>query len=209
MTDEELMWSVKKSEQILHTPIFDVEKRNEESATGINGDYMVINATEWVTIIPIYQGNFVLVRQTIIPIYQGNFVLVRQYRHGLGKITAEFPGGMCDEGEDPVESAYRELEEETGFKTGKMTVLGVCSPNPAIFSNSITVCLAEDLTPTNELHLDDDEVLMYETVPIDEVLMYETVPIDEVINSFCKGEYVNAFMGTALALYLRHIQPDK
>ena len=139
MTDEELMWSVKKSEQILHTPIFDVEKRNEESATGINGDYMVINATEWVT---------------IIPVYQGNFVLVRQFRHGLGKITAEFPGGMCDVGEDPVESAYRELEEETGFKTGKMTVLGVCSPNPAIFSNSITVCLAEDLTPTNELHLE-------------------------------------------------------
>ena len=183
MTDEELMWSVKKSEQILHTPIFDVEKRNEESATGINGDYMVINATEWVT---------------IIPVYKGNFVLVRQYRHGLGKITAEFPGGMCDEGEDPVESAYRELEEETGFKTGKMTVLGVCSPNPAIFSNSITVCLAEDLTPTNELHLDDDEVLMY-----------ETVPIDEVIDSFCKGEYVNAFMGTALALYMRHVQSEK
>ena len=143
MTDEELMWSVKGSEQILHTPIFDVEKRREESATGISGDYMVINATEWVT---------------IIPVYKGNFVLVRQYRHGLGKITAEFPGGMCDEGEDPVESAYRELEEETGFKTGKMTVLGVFSPNPAIFSNSITVCLAEDLTPTNELHLDADEV---------------------------------------------------
>ena len=104
---------------------------------------------------------------------------------------------MCDEGEDPVESAYRELEDETGFKTGKMTVLGVCSPNPAIFSNSITVCLAEDLTPTNELHLDDDEVLMY-----------EMVPIDEVINSFCKGEYVNAFMGTALALYMRHEQAE-
>ena len=100
MTDEELMWSEKSREQILHTPIFDVEKRREESATGISGDYMVINATEWVT---------------IIPVYQGNFVLVRQYRHGLGAITAEFPGGMCDEGEDPVKSAYRELEEETGY----------------------------------------------------------------------------------------------
>ena len=180
MSDEELMWSVKKSEKILDTPIFEVEKRSEESATGIKGDYVVINATEWVT---------------IIPVYQGNFVLVRQFRHGLGKITAEFPGGMCDVGENPVESAYRELEEETGFKTGKMTVLGVCSPNPAIFSNSITVCLAEDLTPTNVQHLDHDEVLTY-----------ETVPIDEVINSFCEGEYTNAFMGTALALYLRHLR---
>ena len=179
MTDEELMWSVKGSEQILHTPIFDVDKRSEESATGIKGDYMVINATEWVT---------------IIPVYKGNFVLVRQYRHGLGKITSEFPGGMCDPGEDPVQSAYRELEEETGFKVGKMTKLGVCSPNPAIFSNSITVCLAEDLTPTNELHLDDDEVLTC-----------DMKPIDEVINNFCEGEYTNAFMGTALALYMRHV----
>ncbi len=75
-----------------------------------------------------------------------------------------------------------------------MTVLGVCSPNPAIFSNSITVCLAEDLTPTNVQHLDADEVLTY-----------ETVPIDEVIDSFCKGEYTNAYMGTALALYLRKL----
>ena len=179
MTDKELMWSVKGSEQILHTPIFDVEKRKEESATGISGEYMVINATEWVT---------------IIPVYQGNFVLVRQYRHGLGKITAEFPGGMCEVGEDPLKSAYRELEEETGFKVGKMTVLGVCSPNPAIYSNSITVCLAEDLTPTNELHLDDDEVLAC-----------ELRPIEEVIENFCTGEYTNAFMGTALALYMRHV----
>ena len=180
LTDEELMWTAQKGEPLLQTPIFDVEKRREESTTGISGDYYVINATEWVT---------------IIPVYKGEFVLVRQFRHGLGNITAEFPGGMCDVGEDPVKSAYRELEEETGFKTGKMTVLGVCSPNPAIFSNSITVCLAEDLTPTNELHLDEDEVLTY-----------ETRPIDEVIDSFCEGEYTNAFMGTALALYMRHIK---
>ena len=179
MTDQELMWSVKGKETILHTPIMDVEKRNEESETGIKGDYYVINSNEWVT---------------IIPVYKDQFVLVRQYRHGLGSITSEFPGGLCDEGEDPVESAYRELEEETGFKAGKMTVLGVCSPNPAIFSNSITVCLAEDLTPTNVQHLDADEVLTY-----------ETVPIDEVIDSFCKGEYTNAYMGTALALYLRKL----
>ena len=179
MTDKELMWSVKDTKPLLHTPIFDVEQRKEDSATGISGDYYVINSPEWVT---------------IIPVYKGNFELVRQFRHGLGSITSEFPGGLCDEGEDPVESAYRELEEETGFKTGKMTVLGVCSPNPAIFSNSITVCLAADLTPTNVQHLDDDEVLTY-----------ETVPIDEVINSFCSGEYTNAFMGTALALYMRHV----
>jgi len=183
MTDNELMWSNLGGENILSTPIFDVEKRKEVSDSGIKGDYYVINAGKWVS---------------IIPVYKGEFVLVRQFRHGLGGITEEFPGGMCDEGEDPLESAYRELEEETGFKAGKMTVLGTCSPNPAIFSNEITFCLAEDLTPTNVLHLDADEVLMY-----------ETKPIEEVIGSFCKGEYTNAFMGTALALFMRETERRK
>ena len=129
---------------------------------------------------------------------EGKILLEKQYRTPIDRWIYEIPAGKIDKGEDPTHCIIRELEEETGFKTGKMTVLGVCSPNPAIFSNSITVCLAEDLTPTNELHLDDDEVLMY-----------ETVPIDEVIDSFCKGEYVNAFMGTALALYMRHVQSEK
>ena len=177
MKDEELMWEVDGKEMLLHTPIYDVEKRLEHSATGIKGEYVVINAVEWVS---------------IVAVYRDNFVLVRQYRHGYENITAEFPGGMCDEGEDPIEGAVRELEEETGFKAGKVTLLGKCNPNPALFSNEITFILAEDLTQTNIQHLDSDEVLDF-----------TLAPIDEVINSFCQGEYVNAFMGTALALYMR------
>lgn len=183
MNDLDLMWKTLGTETILETPIFSVEKKKEESATGIKGDYFAINSCEWVS---------------IIPVYKGEFILVRQFRHAYSGITAEFPGGMCDEGENPLESAARELEEETGFKAGKLTMLGSCSPNPALFSNTINVVLAEELTPTNELHLDDDEILTY-----------TSAPIQEVIDSFCSGEYTNAFMGTALALYMRHVQSNK
>lgn len=180
MNDEELMWTLKEEKQLLHTPVFDVTERNEESMTGIKGKYVVMNAPKWVT---------------IIPVIDDDFVMVRQYRHGLGAITTEFPGGVADDDEEDVaKTAARELEEETGFVAGKITVLGTCNPNPALFSNTFTVCLAENLTRTNEQHLDDDEVLTY-----------ERIPKQKVIDSFCTGEYVHAFMGTALALYMRYI----
>ena len=179
MNDSELMWTLKDERELLHTAVFDVTERNEESATGINGKYVVMNAPKWVT---------------VIPVIGDDFVMVRQFRHGLGAITTEFPGGVADDDdEDVIKTATRELEEETGFKAGKVTVLGTCNPNPALFSNTFTVCLAEELTETNEQHLDEDEVLTY-----------VRIPKQKVIDSFCTGEFVHAFMGTALALYMRH-----
>ena len=142
MTDEELMWSVKKSEELLHTPIFDVEKRNEESATGIVGDYMVINATEWVT---------------IIPVYKGNFVLVRQYRHGLGNTCYELPCGVIEKGETPLQAAQRELLEETGYAGGTWKEWMTLSPNPATSNNLAHSFLALGVKKVSGQHLDATE----------------------------------------------------
>ncbi len=179
MNDDELMWTLKEEKLLLRTPVFDVIERNEESVNGISGKYVAMNAPKWVT---------------VIPVIDDDFVMVRQYRHGLGAITCEFPGGVADsETEDVSVTAARELEEETGYKAGKITVLGTCNPNPALFANTFTVCLAENLTETRIQHLDEDEVLTY-----------VRIPKEKVIESFCTGEYVHAFMGTALALYMRH-----
>ena len=120
--------------------------------------------------------------------------MVRQWRHGSDMITAEFPGGIVDEGENPTEAAARELEEESGFRAGRVTLIGIVNPNPAVFEkeSELHICLAEDVTPTGDLHPDEDEVLH-------SVL----VPVDEVLTKFGTGEYMHSFMGAALLFYLR------
>lgn len=175
--DERLTWKKTSEELICKTPVFDITKQHEISATGIEGDYISVSARHWIV---------------TIAEHDGKFVLVRQWRHGEQRITTEFPGGVGEPLEDPELSAARELEEETGYRPGKMTFLGVTSPNPALFSNHVYYYLAEDLFQTGEQKLDSDEVL--EVVEL---------PIKEVINNYATPEYSHALMGTALALYMR------
>ncbi|MDO4460520.1 MAG: NUDIX hydrolase [Clostridia bacterium] len=183
MSYEELKWKTDEVKNILHTPVFDVRNQHSVSATGITGDYVAIDAPDWVV---------------IAAVHGDNFVLVRQWRHGEGRVTLEFPGGVCEKGEDPRETALRELEEETGFRAGKMTLLGRVSANPALFMNHFSVFLAEDLIQTNEQHLDDDELLTY-----------EELPIKEVVRRYGDEELTHAYMGTALAMYFRKLMQDE
>lgn len=178
MTDNELKWKITDTKKLLRTPIYDVVNQHEVSATEIEGDYVAIDCRDWVM---------------VIPVYRGSFVMVRQWRHSSEELTTEFPGGVVDRGEDPAVSAARELFEETGFKAGRLTKLGDCSPNPALFKNRFHVYLAEQLIPTGEQNLDDDELLTY-----------RLIPTDEVIASFGDGEFSHALTGTAIAYYLRH-----
>ena len=175
--DSALIWSVGDCRKLLHTPVFDVITQREEAANGIAGDYIAVEAPDWVM---------------VIPEYEGGFVTVRQWRHAAEHISVEFPGGVIDAGESPETAAARELAEETGFIAGKMTKLGCVSPNPALFKNHFHVYLAEDLIPTGEQKLDDDELLSW-----------ELIPKDTLLDMFGSDDCAHALMGTALALYLR------
>lgn len=176
---EALKWDTIEKEQILHTPVFDVYRQKEVTKSGLEGDYVAITAPDWVV---------------VIAIHDGNFILVRQWRHGEDNMTLEFPGGVADAGEELQTTALRELEEETGYRAGKITFLGRVSSNTALFKNHFSVYLAEDLVQTGEQHLDADELLKY-----------EEMPIEEVIRRYGDEEFTHAYMGTALAFYFRHL----
>ena len=181
LADEKLKWTVEETRLLLHTPVFDVLEQRECAAAGPKGAYVAMTAPDWVM---------------VIPVLGENFVMVRQWRHAAQRLTTEFPGGVRDGDEDPAETAARELLEETGFRAGRLTHLGSCSPNPALFANTFHCYLAEELIPTGKQHLDADELLAY-----------ELRPIEEVVASFGSPEYSHALMGTALAFYLR--SPDR
>ncbi|HJV90871.1 MAG TPA: NUDIX hydrolase [Holophagaceae bacterium] len=90
---------------------------------------------------------------------EGELLVVEQFRHGIDEATLEVPGGSCDEGETPLESAARELREETGFEAGTLLGLGSCTPNPATLTNRCHTFLALDCRPVGELALDAAEEL--------------------------------------------------
>jgi len=95
----------------------------------------------------------------IIPILpNGEIALIKQFRYAARSEFLELPAGKLDEGEDPKACAFRELEEEIGYRAGKMQF--IANIHPAIgFANEImSIYLAENLKKTN-YNRDKDEFI--------------------------------------------------
>ena len=69
----------------------------------------------------------------VLPIVDGNFVLLRNYRHAIGSEIWELPRGFIDEQEAPATAALRELTEETNLRCSPedLVPLGLYAPEPA------------------------------------------------------------------------------
>lgn len=110
--------------------------------------------------------DFELVRHpgaaAVVPLLPGGEVLlVRQYRYATGGWLLEIPAGTLDPGESPESCAFREVEEETGYKAGKLEPLGWIWTTPGFTDEKIWLYVATDLAPTSQA-LDHDEVLTVE-----------------------------------------------
>lgn len=83
----------------------------------------------------------------------GHLILVEQYRVPLGRACLELPAGLVgDDGADEaVEiAAARELEEETGYRPGRIELLGEYFSSPGMVSESFTLVRARDLVRVGE-----------------------------------------------------------
>ena len=106
----------------------------------------------------------------IIPVDgEGNLILVKQYRHPVKDFTIEIPAGMMEEGEDPKECAYRELEEEIGFKCEGLKYITSMHSAVGICTEEIFIYLAEELVPGQQ-HFDPDEFIELFTCTLDEAI---------------------------------------
>lgn len=104
----------------------------------------------------------------VLPVLpDGRILMVRQYRNALERDTIEIPAGCRDSlEEDTAVCAARELEEETGYKSNKISFLLSLRTTVAFCNELVDVYLAEDLVP-GEQHLDDAEDIRVEAFELE------------------------------------------
>lgn len=83
-------------------------------------------------------------------------LLVRQYRYAVHEATLEICAGLIEKGEDPVQSAEREMQEELGVKARKLHRIGDFYASPGFCTELFTLFAAEGLEESS-LPQDDDE----------------------------------------------------
>ena len=100
---QKLQWQKKGRRQILETKVMTVTEIDSVSPRGDTGTYIVMDAPDWVIVIPILKN-------------PDRFLMVKQWRHGTQSLSTEFPGGVMDAGETPEHFQNRIEEWETRLR---------------------------------------------------------------------------------------------
>ena len=165
----------KKLELAYKAHVFDVYNDYLELPDGRNVVYDYIDHVDGVCVLPVCED--------------GDIILVSQYRNVIDRISFEIPGGSMDAGEEIVESAMRELKEETGYIAGRLeyitnTVLAIGSSN-----EHTAVFIGYDLTKGDTCY-DEDEFINVHKLSMEK--------IDELIKS---GDIVDSKSLIAIYAY--------
>ena len=106
----------------------------------------------------------------VVPVTkEGKILMVRQYRNAIDRFTLEIPAGAFDTTNESGESCVaRELEEETGYKAGKVEYLITTRSMVAFCNEKVEIFVATDLIPS-EQNLDDEESIELEEYTIEEL----------------------------------------
>ncbi|WP_028548752.1 NUDIX hydrolase [Paenibacillus sp. UNC451MF] len=107
----------------------------------------------------------------VLALKDDRMLVVEQYRKPLEKSQIEIPAGKLDPGEEPLEAAKRELEEETGFKAGSIKHIASFYTSPGFADEILHLYVADDLVK-GEVHLDEDEFLECESITLEQAKEY-------------------------------------
>ncbi len=168
-------WKTLKSERLVHDEWLNLRADTCQREDGlIIEPYYVIESRDVVHAIPV--------------LTDGRIVLVRQYRHATKMFGLEFPGGILDEGEEPLVGARRELNEECGAIGGEWTEAATFYPNTARQTNRFHCFLGVEVELNESAAFDPNEEL--------EINLLSVEQIDQAIaeGSFHQGSHIAAFL---------------
>jgi len=108
----------------------------------------------------------------IIPVTdEGKIVLVDQYRKPMERVLLEIPAGKLEKGEEPLRTAVRELEEETGYEAAEWNHIQSFYTSPGFADEYIHIYLATGLRKKeNSASLDEDEFVEVRELTLEECL---------------------------------------
>ncbi len=176
--------AVVKKELIVKTRVFRIERVGLAFSNGARVEYERLLGSN---------GGAVL----IVPVLDGStLMLVREYAAGVERYELGFPKGLMDGGESPEAAAHRELKEEIGYGSRRLTRLKTLSVAPGYADFVTHIVLAEDLYSA--------------TLPGDEPEPLEVVqwPVADMDGLLGQGDFVEARSIAALYLYKHLLTKD-
>jgi ADP-ribose pyrophosphatase len=165
------------SKTLLTTERFRVDEVSRTLADGRTKTRSVIRHPGAVAIIPMVDDDHVC--------------LIENYRISVDQKLLEIVAGTLDPGETPLETAYRELKEETGYEASAMEELAWFYLSPGILDEKMTVYVARDLKP-GEQDLD-----------VGEEVENRIFPWNDAIHLALTGKIYDAKTIAALLMYDR------
>ncbi|MEK7731269.1 MAG: NUDIX hydrolase [Planctomycetota bacterium] len=137
---------------LLSTPRFNVERRVFAGADGGSFTREVVVHPGAVVILPI--------------IDPGRIVMIRNFRYTIEQELWELPAGTAEPDEAAIETARRELEEESGYRAGTMTPLTEFFTSPGVLTERMFAFVATDLKSVGQ-RLEHGERIIAEIVELD------------------------------------------
>ncbi len=104
----------------------------------------------------------------IVPVLDDQIILVKQFRIAIGREIIEIPAGKLEKGEKPEACAYRELEEEIGYKAKKLIHIASFYSSVGFTDEKLHIYIAPELIETNQ-KLDTDENIEIVKIPISQI----------------------------------------
>lgn len=157
MQEEPRSWEVLERETAYTCPGFDIEREAVRLPNGTETDFDYLVEPPSVVIIPFTTTDEV--------------VLIREWREAVKRVNRGFPAGTAEpEDADLVETARRELREETGYVAGDIDPLIAVEPANGVAAIEHHYFVAHECEQAGEQSLEADETITVETTTFDQLL---------------------------------------